>query len=127
MHNKSAHYLPHHAVICTEHETTKLCIVYDGSAKSYTYDPLLNDFLNTGPNYIPKLFDVLMKFRCHRIALVCDIEKAFLMIGIDEDDREKLRFLWFKGPFEVNSEIIEYRFNKLVLHGLRPSPAILVL
>ena len=124
MHIKSAHYLPHHAIIRTERETTKLRIVYDGSAKSDAKDLSLNDFLDTGPNYIPKLFELLLRFRCHRIALVGDIEKAFLMIGIAEDDREKLRFLWLKNPFEVNSEIVEYRFNKLVF-GLRPSPAIL--
>jgi len=88
------------------------------------HDLSLNDFLNTGPNYIPQLFDILLKFCCHRIALVSDIEKAFLMIGIDEDDREKLRFLWFKDPFEANSEIVEHRFSKLDF-GLQPSPAIL--
>ena len=114
MHDESVHYLPNHAVICTERETTKLRIVYDESAKSDANDLSLNDFLNTGPNYIPKLFDILLKFHCHRIALVSDIEKAFLMIGIEEDDREKLRFLWFQDLFEANSEIVEYRFNKLV-------------
>ena len=27
------HYMPHHGVICTDRETTKLRVVYDGSAK----------------------------------------------------------------------------------------------
>ena len=89
-HNGSAHYLPHHAVIRKERETTKLRIVYDGSAKLDTNDLSLNDYLDTAPNYTPKLFNVLLRFRYHRVALVGDIEKAFLMVGIAEEDREKL-------------------------------------
>ena len=46
----------------------------------------LNDSLETGPNLIPKLFDVLISFRWHVVALTADIEKAFLMIGITPDD-----------------------------------------
>ena len=64
-------------------------------------DLSLNDFLDTGLNYIPKLFDVLLKVRCHWIALVSDIEKAYLMIGIDEDDREKLRFLCLRAHLKL--------------------------
>ena len=54
------------------------------------------------------------------MALAADIEKAFLMIGIDKDDRDKLLFLWFKDPFNSDAEVIHLRFNKLVF-GLRPS------
>jgi len=56
-------------------------------------DLSLNNCLQIGPNLIPKLFDILVKLRSHPIALVADIEKAFLMIGITEEDRYKLRFL----------------------------------
>ena len=123
-HNGSAHYLPHHTVIRKERETTKLCIVYDGSTKLDTNNLSLNDNLDTGPNYIPKLFNVLLRFQCHRVALVGNIEKAFLMVGIAEEDREKLQFLWLENPFDTNSKVIKYKFNRLVF-GLQPSPAIL--
>ena len=46
------------------------------------------------------------------------------MVGINEADRDMLRFLWFKEPGELNSEIIHLRFTRLVF-GFRPSPAIL--
>ena len=84
----------------------------------------LNDCLQTGPNLIPKLFNVLVKFRSYSIALTADIEKAFLMVRISEHDRDSLRFLWLKDPFNVDSAIMHYRFTRLVF-GLRPSPAIL--
>ena len=74
------HYLPHHCVIRQDKQTTKLLIVYDGSAKMATDSTSLNDSLQTGPNLIPKLFDVLITFRWHLVAVTADIEKAFLTL-----------------------------------------------
>ena len=42
------HYLPHHGVVRQDHSTTKLRIVYDGSAKSIKDDCSLNDCLQIG-------------------------------------------------------------------------------
>ena len=120
----SVHYLPHLAVLRKDKTTTKLRVVYDGSATTATRTRSLNDCLSTGPNYIPHLFNILLKFRLNRVGLVADIEKAFLMVGIDEVDRDMLRFLWFKDINEPNPKVVEFRFCRLVF-GLRPSPAIL--
>ena len=60
--NRMVHYLPHHCVIRQDKQTTKLQIVYDGSAKTKTDNISVNDCLETGPNLIPKLFDVLITF-----------------------------------------------------------------
>ena len=46
------------------------------------------------------------------------------MISVAEEDRDMLRFLWLREPFKEDSEIIQFRFARLVF-GLRPSPAIL--
>lgn len=116
--------MPHHGVVRRDKDTTKLRVVYDGSAKLKPDDVSINDCLDQGPNYIPKLFDVLVKFRSHHVALTADIEKAFLMVGISESDRDMLRFLWFDEPENLNSKISCFRFTRLAF-GLRPSPAIL--
>ena len=87
------HYLPHHAIIRTDHDTTKLRVVYDASAK-LNGKPSLNDCLLIEPKFDQRIFDLLLRFRSHKIALTADIEKAFLMIGVEEQDRDALRFLW---------------------------------
>jgi hypothetical protein len=120
----TVHYMPHHGVVRTDKDTTKLRVVYDGSAKPHPDEPSINDCLEQGPNLIPKLFDILIKFRSHPTALTADIEKAFLMIGINKSDRDMLRFIWFSDPSNLDSEIQHFRFTRLVF-GLRPSPAIL--
>ena len=118
------HYLPHHAVLRRDRETTKVRVVYDGSAKSPGNNYSLNDCLQVGPNLIPQLFDVLVKFRSDPTALTADIEKAFLMVSMDEASKDMLRFLWFKNPIETTPEVIQHPFCRLVF-GLRPSPSIL--
>ena len=64
--SETVHYLPHHGVIRRDRETTKLRVVYDGSAKPPGRNHSLNDCLQTGPNYTPQLFDTLVKFRWHK-------------------------------------------------------------
>ena len=56
------HYMPHHPVIRRDKSTTKIRIVYDGSASSNDITLSLNDCLQVGPNLIPKLFNVLLRF-----------------------------------------------------------------
>ena len=115
------HYLPHHGVIRQDKQTTKLRIVYNGSARSRADGASLNNCLETHPNLIPKLFDII---RWHLATVTANIEKAFLMIGILPEDRDMLRFLWVEDPTNVESDVLQSRFTRLVF-GLRSSPAIL--
>ena len=89
---KALHYLPHHAIVRQDQETTKICVVHDGSTKDKGEFLSLNDCLHIGPNYIPLLFHVLIRFRPYPIVITADIEKAFLMIHIAEKDQDSLRF-----------------------------------
>lgn len=123
--NKSQdYYSPHHAVIRKDRETIKVHIVYNGSAKSSKEELLLNDCLETGENYIPQIFDKLASFQSNSVGLIADVEKAFLMVSIKEEDRNILGFLWFDNPDQDRPKIMQFRFNRLFF-GLRPSPLIL--
>ena len=93
----SCHYIPHHPVIREDKNTSKIRIVFDASAKSA--GPSLNDCLYKGPQLTPLIFDILTRFRTYAIALTSDIEKAFLQISIEKNDRDFLRFLWFDDVF----------------------------
>ena len=118
------HFICHHAVVRKDHDTTKLHIVFDGSAKSGPEELSLNDRLEVGENYMPSLFDTLLRFRSHAIAITADIEKAFLQIEINEADRNVLRFLWFDDVSKDNPSIVQLRWQRLAF-GLRPAPSIL--
>ena len=121
---ETVHYLPYHGIVQRDHETTNLRIIYDGSAKPPDCEHSLNDCLETGSNFIPQLFDTLVKFRWHRIGLTADIEKAFLMVAIYDKNKDMVHFLWLKELNNANSEFVQLRFTRLTF-GLRPSPAIL--
>ena len=95
------HYLPHHSVIRRGKETTKLRVLYDVSARM-NGNPSLNDCLYSGPSLLPSIADVLMRFRFHKVALVADMEKAFLMVSISPSDRDALRFVWLDDIHKGN-------------------------
>ena len=59
---------------------------------------------------------MLLRFRCNRYAWVNDIEKAFLMVGLAEKDRDATRFLWPTDPLNPECPYEVYRF-KAVLFG----------
>ena len=116
------HYIPHREVI-RDRETTRVRIVYDASAKVKN-GISLNDCLETGPCLLPKIFEILVRFRCFKYALTSDIKSAFLNIRVNERDRDFLRFLWISDIHESDPAIIIKRFTS-VLFGLNSSPFLL--
>ncbi|VDK80859.1 unnamed protein product [Onchocerca ochengi] len=54
---------------------------------------------------LPDLVGVLLRFRAMNIVITADIEKAFLQIGLQEEERNCTRFLWVK---DVNKETKGY-------------------
>ena len=115
-------YLPHKAVIRESAETTKLRIVYDASARGNQNSPSLNECLETRPPLQNHLWQVLIRGRFHSVALTGDLKQAFLQIRIREEDRDVMRFHWFKDL--KTKEVVTLRFTR-ALFGLSPSPFLL--
>ncbi len=117
------HDLPHHAVVRRDEQTTKLRKVYDLSAR-FGNAPSLHNCLYTGPSFGQNLFDILPRFKVHKIALVGDIEKAFLMVSVAEEHRDALRFMWIDDPRKEDPKLIVLRFTRVVF-GVSSSPFLL--
>ncbi|XP_073246936.1 uncharacterized protein [Porites lutea] len=81
---EGAHFLPHHGALREDRETTKMRIVFDGSARADKNTYSLNDCLENGPNLTPHVFEVLAKFRS------------------------------YPNVEEERLEIVQYRFRRLV-------------
>ena len=66
----------------------------------------------------------MILFRTFPIALTSDIEKAFLQISVNPEERDFLRFLWFDDVFSDNPKIVRNRFARLIF-GVNSSPFLL--
>ncbi|GFX78354.1 DUF1758 domain-containing protein [Trichonephila clavipes] len=98
---------------------TKLRLVFDASAHEEK-QLSLNDCLFHGVNLNPNTLDLLISFRSNKIAVLADVEKAFLQISLAPKDRDVVRFLIDDGENGVQV----YRFNR-VLFGVNASPFLL--
>ena len=83
--------------------------------------------MNEVPIIFPNIVGILLKFRLYPFALVGDIKKAFLQIGLSELDRDSVCFLWFDEKL-IDSwpKISEcsYRFKR-VPFGIKSSSFLL--
>ena len=110
-------YLPHFPVVRLDRATTKTRIVFDASAKFGGIS--LNDVIHQGPKLQRDLNDVLLRFRRHPVALICDIAEMYLRIEVAPKDRSCQRFLWRSLDQQRKPE--EYEFNRVVF-GINSSP-----
>ena len=105
---------------------TRWRIVYDASSLEINAPPL-NEVLEIGPNLLPEIFAILIRFRLNFVAIVSDITQAFLQLVLDEEDRGLTRFFWYKitqdceGHYHTTNEVMTYRFTRL-LFSLTCSP-----
>ncbi|XP_055941638.1 uncharacterized protein LOC129971686 [Argiope bruennichi] len=123
----TGYFVPHHAVVRERKDSTKVRIVFDASSKGKG-TLSLNDCLESRPNLNPDLLEILLRFRLNKTAFSADIQRAFLEVGIAEEDRQFLKFLWIKedcpnpGFSPHNIETFQY---KRVTFGVKCSPFLL--
>ena len=123
---KQSHYISHQAIQDLTRISSKLRIVFDASARTTLMKKSLNDYLLKGDDYLPNICSLLLRFRLHKIAIIADLEKAFLMVAIHEDQRGLGKFLWINDISrpETKNNLICYLFNRCAF-GLKCSPFIL--
>ncbi|KAK6742669.1 hypothetical protein RB195_010118 [Necator americanus] len=75
---------------------------------------------------LPKLCDILLRFKIGNVAITSDVEKAFLQVRIHPQDRDATRFIWLKDPSlpVVPDNMVIYRSTR-VTFGLICSPFLL--
>lgn len=93
------YYIPHHPVVRDESITTKLRVVFDGSALT-TATTSLNQNLHVGPVIHDDLFAILLRFRTHNHVFSADVEKMFRQIWIDESQQDLQRIVWRENKNE---------------------------
>lgn len=110
------YFLPHHCVHKQDSTSTKLRVVFDGSAKT-TSGLSLNDVLYAGPSIQPKLLSTLLRYRFYKIALCGDICKMYRCVRVSYPDDFLQCILWRES---VNNEIQVYKLNT-VTYGTKPA------
>jgi len=58
--------------------------------------PILERCIGDGPEPAPRSFSKLSRFRERPVAIIGDIQQAFLQLFLEETDRDLTRFLWYK-------------------------------
>ena len=53
------------------------------------------------------MYVLLLRFKTKKIGAIADIEKAFLLVGLQEHVRDIIRFLWIKHTKtkEINNNL----------------------
>ncbi|XP_053954308.1 uncharacterized protein LOC128860676 [Anastrepha ludens] len=115
------YFMPHHCVFKNDSSTTKLRVVFDGSALTTTgYS--LNEVLMTGPTIQAKLVDTLIRFRSHSVALSGDICKMYRCIKVAAPDNYLQCILWRDDP---QDDIQMFKLDT-VTYGTKSAPYLAV-
>ncbi|XP_045510293.1 uncharacterized protein LOC123705522 [Colias croceus] len=98
--DKSTIYLPHHAVIRQDKETTKVRVVFDASAKG-SNGLSLDDLMRVGPVLQRDLRSLITLWRVIKICFIGDITKMYRMVKMSENHSKLQCIVWRDNPDEV--------------------------
>lgn len=119
--DKTYYFLPHHGVLRESSLTTKLRVVFDGSASSDS-GWSLNNLQFKGPTIHNDIVNILLRFREYSIVIAADMIKMYRQILVHEEDRPLQCILWRSDPTEP---ISMYLLNT-VTYGTRAAPYLAV-
>lgn len=111
------YYIPHHAVVKRDGDTSKLRVVFDASAKSSS-GVSLNDILCVGPKLQNDISELLLTCRLYKYIFIADIVKMYRQIKVRDEDCVFQHILWRHSP---EQEIQEYELLT-VTYGVNSAP-----
>lgn len=114
--DQAKNILPHSGVYKPDSLTTKLRVVFDGSAKT-SNGRSLNDVMMVGPKLQNDICIILMRFRQHSYVISADVTKMFRQIRVRPEDAAYQCVLWENK----HQQLGVYRINSVVF-GLSASP-----
>ncbi|XP_053989874.1 uncharacterized protein LOC128882320, partial [Hylaeus volcanicus] len=111
-----SHYIPHHAVFKNS-TTTKLRQVYNASNKTAN-GKSLNEQLVVGKIDQSSIFELIMRWREPKIAVIADLEKMYKQIRLNENQQHLQMILWRES---CDEPIKSYKMTT-VTFGLKDAP-----
>ena len=120
-------FISHMPVFRMNHESTKCRVVLlsnlveENNINAISH----NQAMVSGGNLNSKLSTALSKLRFDSYLLIFDIKKAFLNVGLNEIDKDRLLIFWIENLQNLE-KIVAYKYNRLPF-GLRCSPTLLML
>ena len=118
------HYICMSMVFKPESTTTPVRPVYNANQEFGEEKTSFNKKLIEGPNYLPQLPALLIKFRYYQTVAFLDISKLYSRIRLPVEDSEYQRFFWASekmGPDDTQAKLKAYRQTRLIF-GSRSSP-----
>ena len=118
------HYICMSMVFKPESTTTPVRPVYNANQEFGEEKISFNKKLLEGPNYLPQLPALLIKFRYYQTVALLDISKLYSRIRLPVEDAEYQRFFWANekmGPNDTQATLKAYRQTRLIF-GSRSSP-----
>ena len=98
-------YISHHGVV-QDSTTTPLRIVTNSSLNNGGKS--LNSCLPTGPNSLNPMMDIMLRFRCHEVAMMFDLSKAYNSLNTGLIERHLRRFVY---RFDPTDDWSDYSFD----------------
>ena len=103
------YYLPMHTVHKEDSTTSKLCVVFDASAKTAS-GTSLNNHLLVGPTVQPQLVDVPLRLRKFKVGLITDVSRMYWAVQFPDNQKDLICF--FLGKIQ-SKQLQEYRMIRL--------------
>lgn len=98
-------------------ETSKLCVVFNGSASTYI-GILLKDLLHTSPKLQKDLMFDLLRFRQHSVVVCADVAKMLQLIWVQSEYRQLQKIIW---RAHSDAKVKEYTLDT-VTYGTKSVP-----
>ena len=104
-------YMPHKSVVRESASTTKVRMVFDANRKPHLLANSISECMYMGPPLQPLLWYILIRARMSTHLVLVAIQKAFLQIGVREEDRDVFRFLFNINGKEQHLRVIRVPFG----------------